>query len=78
MVGMGSVVTRSVSDFHLVLGNPARSVGAVCRCGHPIARWQAGETPRDADVACQKCESLYRIDAGQVSEIVSQPIAVNA
>ena len=78
MVGMGSVVTRSIPDFHLVVGNPARSVGAVCRCGHPIARWQAGETPRDADVACQKCESLYRIEGGAVSELVSQPAAVNA
>ncbi len=33
MVGMGSVVTRSVPDFHMVLGNPARSVGCVCKCG---------------------------------------------
>lgn len=33
MVGMGSVVTKSVPDFHLVLGSPARSVGAVCKCG---------------------------------------------
>src|SRR5437879_5739711 len=33
MVGMGSLVTRSVPDFHLVIGSPARSVGCVCRCG---------------------------------------------
>lgn len=33
MVGMGSVVTRSVPDFHLVIGSPARSIGAVCKCG---------------------------------------------
>lgn len=78
MVGMGSVVTRSVPDFHLVIGNPARSVGAVCRCGHPIARWQAGETPSDGDVACQKCESLYRIEAGQVHEFASKSSTVSA
>src|SRR5262249_32432917 len=30
MVGMGSVVTRSVPDFFLVVGNPARPVGCVC------------------------------------------------
>ena len=24
MIGMGSVVTRGVRDFHLVVGNPAR------------------------------------------------------
>src|SRR5439155_21942603 len=31
MVGMGAVVTRSVPDFHLVIGNPARSIGCRCR-----------------------------------------------
>ncbi|PYM72396.1 MAG: N-acetyltransferase, partial [Candidatus Rokuibacteriota bacterium] len=34
MVGMGSLVTRSVPDFHLAIGSPAASVGCVCRCGH--------------------------------------------
>jgi protoporphyrinogen oxidase len=38
LVGMGAVVTRSVPDFHLVVGNPARSVSAVCRCGQPVLR----------------------------------------
>src|SRR3954468_15588936 len=33
MIGMGSLVTKSVPDFHLVLGHPAVSVGCVCRCG---------------------------------------------
>jgi len=33
MVGMGSVVTKTVPDFHLVVGSPARSIGAVCKCG---------------------------------------------
>src|SRR5512134_1584051 len=40
MVGMGSVVTRSVPPYHLALGHPARSVGLVCRCGEPLARSQ--------------------------------------
>jgi UDP-2-acetamido-3-amino-2,3-dideoxy-glucuronate N-acetyltransferase len=67
MVGMGSVVTRNVPDFHLVVGNPARSVGAVCRCGHPIARWATGE-PVDQDAGCLKCPRRYQIRAGQVVE----------
>ena len=37
MVGMGSVVTKSVPPFHLAFGSPARSVGYVCRCGEPFA-----------------------------------------
>lgn len=35
MVGMGAVVTRSVPDFALVVGNPARIVGEVGRDGRP-------------------------------------------
>src|SRR5256885_5407298 len=43
MIGMGSVVTRSVADFHLALGHPARSVGCVCRCGQLVLRWERSE-----------------------------------
>src|SRR5258708_2425491 len=39
MIGMGSVVTKSVKPFALVVGNPARQIGWVCRCGHPVARF---------------------------------------
>src|SRR6185436_55649 len=68
MVGMGSVVTRDVLDFHLVVGNPARSIGAVCRCGSRIARWSSGE-PTDQDAGCLKCPRLYRIRGGIVTEL---------
>ena len=36
MVGSGSVVTRDVEDYALVVGNPARRVGAACPCGQPL------------------------------------------
>jgi acetyltransferase-like isoleucine patch superfamily enzyme len=33
MVGSGSVVTHDVPSFALVVGNPARQIGRVCKCG---------------------------------------------
>ncbi len=33
MIGSGSVVTRNVADYALVVGNPARQIGYVCPCG---------------------------------------------
>jgi acetyltransferase-like isoleucine patch superfamily enzyme len=69
MVGMGSVVTRSVADFHLVVGNPARSVGCVCRCGHPLAKWPAGAPADFPGIACQECGLRYRVAGGEITEI---------
>ena len=68
MVGMGSVVTRDIEDFHLVVGNPARSVGCVCRCGHPLMKWPAGIPSGGLESDCQKCGRAYVITDGKVSE----------
>jgi UDP-2-acetamido-3-amino-2,3-dideoxy-glucuronate N-acetyltransferase len=67
MVGMGSVVTRGVPDFHLVIGHPARSVGYVCRCGKPIARFK-GLAPSLPPTACSACGRVYRAESGRVVE----------
>ncbi len=68
MIGMGAVLTRDIPDFHLVIGNPARAVGAVCRCGPMIHRFSAAQTP--LEVACGKCQRRYIINEDQcVSEI---------
>jgi acetyltransferase-like isoleucine patch superfamily enzyme len=66
MVGMGSVVTRSVPDFHLVLGSPARSVGAVCKCGLLFHKFSDGG-PESLESACE-CGLRYRIEDQQVAE----------
>ncbi|HEX6740114.1 MAG TPA: acyltransferase [Vicinamibacteria bacterium] len=68
MVGMGSLVTKSVPDFHLVLGHPAASVGFVCRCGQLVARWKelGGET---AERTCPACALPYRVEQQRVIEL---------
>ncbi len=58
MVGMGSVVTKSVPDFHLVIGNPARVAGHVCRCGHLL----------DRELRCKACGSAYFVHEGRIVE----------
>lgn len=68
MVGMGSLVTKSVEDFHLVLGHPARPIGCVCRCGHPLVRFDDVDGP-DLDVECSVCGLPYRIVGHTVEEL---------
>ena len=55
MVGMASVVTRNVPAHALVVGNPARVVGAVCRCGERVASFARDEAPLFADYRCEAC-----------------------
>lgn len=72
MVGMGSVVTGSVPDFHLVVGSPARSVGCVCRCGEPLLRFAAGSVPPPGPAVCAACGRGYRIGPeAEVTELAA-------
>ena len=69
MIGMGAVITRSVPDFHLVMGSPAKSVGVVCRCGHPVHRFsEADEVTGPIPVSCA-CGLAYEIDGQAVTEL---------
>jgi UDP-2-acetamido-3-amino-2,3-dideoxy-glucuronate N-acetyltransferase len=68
MVGMGSVVTRSVPDFHLVIGQPARSVACVCRCGEPFLRFDPGAVPETEARGCGACGLIYAVEGGDVIE----------
>src|SRR5256886_2470542 len=71
MVGMGSLVTRSVPDFHLAIGSPAASVGCVCRCGRPLLRFaQPGKASVD-QVACVACRRRYAVKGTVVTELTA-------
>jgi acetyltransferase-like isoleucine patch superfamily enzyme len=60
MVGMAAVVTKSVPAFALVVGNPARPVGWVCRCGQPLSG--------DAEPVCGRCGLGYLVTDGAIEE----------
>lgn len=69
MIGMGSVVTKSVPDFHLVLGAPARSIGAVCRCGQLFARFAHHDPANIPEIECPACGLEYSIANGEITEL---------
>jgi acetyltransferase-like isoleucine patch superfamily enzyme len=77
MVGMGAVVTRTIPDFHLVIGHPARTVGLVCRCGEPFARIEDQADQLKGDFECPACGLAYRVDGGLVTEL-TPPAAAKA
>jgi acetyltransferase-like isoleucine patch superfamily enzyme len=67
MVGMGSLVTGSVPDFHLVIGSPARSVGAVCKCGNLFHKFD--DNTEKQKVSCE-CGLKYEITGQNVEETI--------
>ena len=74
MVGMGSVVTRSVPDFCLVVGNPARIIGIVCRCGHQIERISDAAATEGTTLVCDSCRRSYRRHGTLVREATEEPL----
>jgi len=52
MVGAGAVVVRSVAHNEVVVGNPARRIGWVCRCG--AVRTREGEATW---LECADCDT---------------------
>lgn len=62
MIGAGAVVTRSVSDFALVYGNPAQQHGWVCACSRHLV---FGD-PKEKTVGLAECE------CGRAFELVGE------
>ena len=63
LVGAGSVVTKSVPDYALVIGNPAKQVGWVSALGHKLG------FDGDGFATCPENGKRYQLKDNQVSEI---------
>ena len=55
LVGAGSVVTRDIADYELVVGNPAKHIGYVCWCGETLL---AGKE----QYYCRVCGKEYSLE----------------
>lgn len=53
LVAAGAVVTRPVSPYSVVMGNPARPVGWVCECGRPLRKSKG-------ILKCRECGLSFR------------------
>ncbi len=59
-VGAGAVVTRDVAPHALVVGNPARQIGWMCRCGERLG---------EAESTCERCGAAYRIENDRLQAV---------
>jgi acetyltransferase-like isoleucine patch superfamily enzyme len=61
-IGAGAVVTKDVSPYHVVYGNPAKFRGFMCRCARLLPKGKSG-------VKCN-CGLRYNITRKRVNEIL--------
>lgn len=66
-IGAGSVVTKDVPDYALIVGNPGRIVGWMCQCGIKLPFTRDKESQ---SCTCSACGKSYI----KASEVVSEAL----
>lgn len=59
LIGAGSVVTKDVPDYAIVVGNPAKVTGFICQCGIKL----------NDNLECPKCGKKYKRENSNVMEM---------
>lgn len=67
IVGAGSVVTHDVPNHGLAVGNPARLIGFVCKCGAKAEK--KGEKGAEIVMKCSKCGEEFGVKAVDYTKI---------
>lgn len=62
-VAAGTVVIRSIPDYALVVGNPARQIGWMCVCAHRLPL-----SVPDSEIRCAHCGRMFRTTNGGLHE----------
>jgi UDP-2-acetamido-3-amino-2,3-dideoxy-glucuronate N-acetyltransferase len=60
-IGAGAVVLRTVLDFALMVGNPARRIGWMCRCARRLP--VPASATLNSSTTCPQCHAVFRATA---------------
>jgi UDP-2-acetamido-3-amino-2,3-dideoxy-glucuronate N-acetyltransferase len=64
-IGAGAVVTKTVPDYALVVGNPARQIGWMSEYGHRL------EFDKEGLAVCLESKECYKFESGLVKKLIS-------
>jgi UDP-2-acetamido-3-amino-2,3-dideoxy-glucuronate N-acetyltransferase len=62
-IGAGTVVTKTVPDFALVVGNPSRQIGWMSEFGHKL------EFNKEGMAICKESGQKYKLENNKVSRV---------
>jgi len=62
-IGAGAVVTKSIADYALVMGNPARQTGWMSEYGHKLL------FDKNGSAVCPEGKDVYKLQDGKVTKV---------